>query len=140
MKQEIETGRGFRINVIHVVIVVVVSVITSFAGVFVMGRILHAQLDVQEQQMKVLREQLTLLDYRSLKLQADFLTGLRSRIIMYESDQSVQETARVKEIYNTLASKYNNSMVESNWKFTSMDSLPSGVSEPLPRAFILYSL
>ena len=138
MKQETETGRGFKNNGTFVAIVVSVSFITALVCSLVLGRVLTSQLDALQQETETIRTQITLLDYKFMKAQADLLVLMRSDVTQSRFDCSVQEVARIKEIYNSLASRYNSSMAKSDWRFTSAESLPQGVSSPLPREFKLY--
>ncbi len=122
--------------------VIVTSAIVSATGVFVIERVLDSQLDTLGQETKVLGEQVELLDYETLGLQAKLLTFMQEQITEFESEHSVQKLAevkKVKKIYNPLAGRYNSSMVESNYRFANTDSLPHGVTCVLPREFALYS-
>ncbi|MBI4713880.1 hypothetical protein HY771_01715 [Candidatus Uhrbacteria bacterium] len=59
---------------------------------------------------------------------------------MPETNQSAEDLAKIKGIYNYLAGQYNSSMAKSNWCFASVDSLQPGMTRVLPREFVLYPL
>lgn len=90
MKQEAEKGRRRSLieSNVFIAIVVVISIVVSATVVFRMERELGSLLDAQKQHVKELEVQIVLLNYRSLKLQVDFLTSLRSQIIMPETGLS----------------------------------------------------
>ena len=53
-----------------------------------------------------------------------------------EHEFFAEEVARLKEAHNSIATKYNNEMAKTNWRFTNFHYIPEGVeNRPLPRAF-----